>query len=197
MSRGNRAVFLDRDGVLNRALVRDGKPYPPGTLDELEILPGVPEALTALRAAGYLLVVVTNQPDVARGKQRREVVEAINARLGAALPLKDILVCYEDGDDSPRRKPNPGLLFEAAHGHQIDLGASFMVGDRWKDVEAGRRAGCRTIFLDLGYDEPKPSPPADHTTESLPSAASWILNETRNRETCHVVTRASERQDLR
>ena len=172
-----RAVFLDRDGVLNRATVRDGKPYPPGALGEFEILPGVPEALRLLHGAGFLLVGATNQPDVARGTQRREVVEAMNAQLLAETPITEILVCYEDGD-SPRRKPNPGLLLEAAEAYAIDLTTSFMVGDRWRDVEAGRRAGCRTVFIDAGYDERRPVPPADYTAPDLPAAAAWILSQT-------------------
>jgi D-glycero-D-manno-heptose 1,7-bisphosphate phosphatase len=113
---------------------------------------------------------VTNQPDVARGSQRREVVEAINARLLAELPLDEFFVCYEDGPDCPRRKPDPGLLLEAAAKHGIDLAGSFMVGDRWRDVEAGRRAGCRTVFLDYGYQEQGPPHPPDWTTASLASA---------------------------
>jgi D-glycero-D-manno-heptose 1,7-bisphosphate phosphatase len=172
-----RAVFLDRDGVLNRAEVRGGRPYPPSSVEGLEILPGVGGALGRLRDAGYLLVGATNQPDVARGTQTREAVEAINAALLAALPLDEIRVCYEDGDDCPRRKPNPGLLLEAAEERGIDLSSSFMVGDRWRDVEAGRRAGCRTVFLDLGYDERRPDPPADHTAADLPGAVAWILSQ--------------------
>ncbi len=171
-----RAVFVDRDGVLNRAVVRDGRPYPPSTLEEFEILPGVTEALVRLRDAGFLVIGATNQPDVARGAQRREVVEAMNARLLAEMPITEILVCYEDGDDCPRRKPNPGLLLEAAETYGIDLAASFMIGDRWRDVEAGRRAGCRTVFIDLGYSERKPNPPADHTAPDLPAAAAWIIS---------------------
>ncbi len=178
MSQSARAVFLDRDGVLNRASVRGGKPYPPATTDELEILPGVFEALAALEAEGFVLIGATNQPDVARGIQRREVVETINERLMAELPLRDIRVSYEDGE-SPRRKPNPGLLLEAARDYGVDLAASFMVGDRWKDVEAGRRAGCRTIFIDHDYDEPRPEPPADFTTNGLVAATAWILETTR------------------
>jgi D-glycero-D-manno-heptose 1,7-bisphosphate phosphatase len=174
---GRRAVFLDRDGVLNRAVVRDGKPYPPATLEEFEVLPGVPEALRRLHAAGFLLIGATNQPDVARGTQDRAVVEAMNARLLAETPMTEILVCYEDGDDHPRRKPNPGLLLDAAQTYGIDLPASFMIGDRWRDVEAGRRAGCRTVFLDRGYRERRPDPPADHTTTELPAAVAWVLSQ--------------------
>jgi D-glycero-D-manno-heptose 1,7-bisphosphate phosphatase len=175
-----RAVFLDRDGVLNRAIVRDGRPYPPSAPEAFEILPGVAQAAQRLRDAGFLLIVATNQPDVARGTQRREVVEAMNQRLSAAVPIDDFRVCYDDGDDCPRRKPNPGLLLEAAAAHEIDLPGSFMVGDRWRDVEAGRRAGCRTVFIALGYAERLPQPPADHTTTDLPSAVTWILSQTRN-----------------
>jgi D-glycero-D-manno-heptose 1,7-bisphosphate phosphatase len=167
-----RCVFLDRDGVLNRALVRDGKPYPPASVDDFVVLPGVAEALAQLRNAAFLLVVVTNQPDVARGTQRRDVVEAVHARLQRELPLDEIVVCYEDGADCPYRKPNPGMLLAAAVKHRIDLPASFMVGDRWRDVEAGARAGCRTVFLDYGYQEKRPQAAPDHIAESLPAAVS-------------------------
>jgi len=131
-------------------MVRDGRPYPPATLEAFEILPGVSEAVRKLHDAGFLLIVATNQPDVSRGTQRGEVVEAMNSRLLAEMPITAILVCYEDGDDCPRRKPNPGLLLEAAETYSIDLAASFMVRDRWRDIEAGRRAGYRTVFIDLG-----------------------------------------------
>jgi D-glycero-D-manno-heptose 1,7-bisphosphate phosphatase len=181
MSEGNaslkRAVFLDRDGVLNRAIVRNGRPYPPATVEELEVLPGVAEATRKLRDAGFLLIGATNQPDVARGTQRREVVEAMNGRLLAEMPITEILVCYEDGENCPRRKPNPGLLLEAAEAYAIDLSASYMVGDRWRDVEAGRRAGCRTVFIDRGYHERRPDPPADHDAADLSEAAEWILSD--------------------
>jgi len=175
-----RAAFLDRDGVLNRAIVKDGRPYPPATVAELDILAEAPSALRALRAAGLLLVGITNQPDVARGTQRREVVDAIHAALLAALPLDDILVCFhDDGDGCECRKPRPGLLIQAAAKHGIDLSSSFLIGDRWRDVEAGRSAGCRAILIDYGYAETGPgecSP--DHTVGSLAEAATWILNRT-------------------
>src|SRR5262249_35905993 len=132
-----RAVFLDRDGVLNRAVVRDGKPYPPARLEQLEILPGVVEACITLRTAGFTLVVVTNQPDVARGTQQRAVVQAINEVLRAQVPLDDFRVCYHDEPDGCTcRKPQPGLLLQAARDWQIDLVSSFMVGDSWRDIEA-------------------------------------------------------------
>jgi D-glycero-D-manno-heptose 1,7-bisphosphate phosphatase len=167
------AVFLDRDGVINRALVRDGKPYPPRSAEELEILPGVLEALRRLRAAGYDLVVVTNQPDIARGTTTATEVERINARLRALLPLDDIRMCPHDNVDSCScRKPKPGLLLqEPAH----DMQSSAMVGDRWRDIEAGRAAGCgATILIDYGYDERTFGEPTVRV-RSLPEAASWLL----------------------
>jgi len=170
-----RAVFLDRDGVLNRAPIRDGKPYPPASVDELEILPGVPRALAALAAAGFRLVVVTNQPDVARGATSREAVEAINRRLASALPLDRFIVCYHDGGEGCAcRKPRPGMLHAGAADLGIDLAASYMVGDRWRDVEAGEAAGCRTIFIDYGYAERQPSR-CDARVASLEEAAQFIL----------------------
>ncbi|HET6465829.1 MAG TPA: HAD family hydrolase [Nitrospiria bacterium] len=171
-----RAVFLDRDGVINRAQVRNGRPYPPADLSALEILPDVPEALERLRAAGFRLIVVTNQPDVARGTQTRAEVEAINAALKARLPLDEIRVCYHDDKDKCRcRKPEAGLLSEAARDAHLDLGACFMVGDRWRDIEAGRRAGCTTIFIDHGYAERRPLD-FDHRVKSLSEASEWICS---------------------
>ena len=170
-----RAVFLDRDGVINAALVRNGKPYPPATLNELVILPGVPEATAALKRAGFLLVVITNQPDVARGTQTRDVVDAIHARLRAELPLDAVYTCFhDDKDHCDCRKPAPGLLLQAARDREIDLAASYVVGDRWRDTEAGSAAGCRTVFIDYCYDETPPRT-FDHKVTSLQEAAAWIL----------------------
>jgi D-glycero-D-manno-heptose 1,7-bisphosphate phosphatase len=169
------AVFLDRDGVVNRTFIRDGTPYPPVSLQDLEILPNVPEALSALRARGYSLVVVTNQPDVARGTASRETVDSIHERLRSELDLDAILACYhDDADECDCRKPRPGLLFRAARDLGIDLSSSFMVGDRWRDVEAGRRAGCRTFFIDCSYDERLPSS-FDFRAGSLMEASEIIL----------------------
>ena len=174
-----RAVFLDRDGVLNRAIVRDGKPYPPAHVGELEILPGVAEALAALRAAGFLLIVVTNQPDVARGTTTREAVEEINAALGAALPIDEFRTCFHDsGAGCECRKPKPGALLAAAVLHDIDLSESYMVGDRWRDTEAGQRAGCKTILIDYGYDEKQPEY-VDHHVKSLLEATQFMVRNTR------------------
>jgi D-glycero-D-manno-heptose 1,7-bisphosphate phosphatase len=170
-----RAVFLDRDGVLNRATVLDGRPYPPRDVSELEILPGVELALARLHAAGFLLIVVTNQPDVARGHTTREEVEKINSTLGSFLPIDEFRTCYHDGEaDCDCRKPKPGALLAAAALHDIDLGASYMVGDRWRDTEAGQRAGCKTIFVDYGYREREPEV-VDYRVASLSEAAEVIL----------------------
>jgi D-glycero-D-manno-heptose 1,7-bisphosphate phosphatase len=169
-----RAVFLDRDGVLLPVVVRDNVPRPIAE-EEVELLPGVAEACSALREAGFLLVVVTNQPDIARGTLSAETVERINARLGSLLPLDDVRVCpHDDADDCDCRKPRPGLLVDAAAAWQVELTSSFMVGDRWRDVEAGRRAGCRVIFVDRGYEETLELEP-DAVVSGLPEAAEWIL----------------------
>ena len=175
-----RAVFLDRDGVINRAMVRQRRPYPPSTPAELEVLPGVDRALTALKQAGFLLIVVTNQPDVARGTTQKEVVEAINLSLASKLPIDEFFTCFHDNvDDCECRKPKPGALLAAAEKHGIDLAASFMVGDRWRDIEAGYRAGCQTLFIDYGYDEKQPDQ-FDFKVSSLLEAATEILKTLEN-----------------
>ncbi len=172
-----KAVFLDRDGVVNKTVVRGGKPYPPSSPAEVEIVDGAPEALSRLREAGFLLIVVTNQPDVARGTQSRELVEAMNARLMEELPLDEFRVCYhDDADRCGCRKPEPGLLLDAAREHAIDLAASYMVGDRWRDIEAGSRAGTRTVFIDYGYRETSPEH-YDRNVASLVEAVEWILSQ--------------------
>ena len=180
-----RAVFLDRDGVLNRAVVRNGKPYSPSGPSEVELLPGSLEACNALRAAGFLLIVVTNQPDVGRGILRHEVVEAIHRLLRAQVPVDDIRVCYhDDADRCNCRKPQAALLLEAAQEWQIDLAKSFMVGDRWKDIEAGRRAGCSTILIDYAYAEHQQTVP-DCRVQSLAEAVHWIINRDRSSQGEH------------
>jgi D-glycero-D-manno-heptose 1,7-bisphosphate phosphatase len=169
------AVFLDRDGVLNRAFVRDGVCCPPATLEEFELLPGVVEAARRLAEAGFALVVVTNQPDVARGTQTREAVERMNDVVRCSLPVLGVLTCYHDrGDGCDCRKPRPGMLREAARRWGLDLGRSFLVGDRWSDVAAGQAAGCRAVLVETphsGRDRCRP----DYVAAGLPGAADWIL----------------------
>ena len=172
-----RAVFLDRDGVLNRAVVREGKPYPPGSVAEVEILSGVVEALEKMKEAGFVFVVVSNQPDVARGTTPKATVEAINAYLAARLPIDLFIMCYHDSSDGCNcRKPSPGMLFAGAREFDVDLALSYMVGDRWRDMEAGITAGCRTIFIDYGYDEKQPKS-TDFCVRSLVEATQIILGE--------------------
>jgi D-glycero-D-manno-heptose 1,7-bisphosphate phosphatase len=170
------AVFLDRDGVINRARVRDGKPLPPSGLEDFELLPGVALALHDLKARGFALLVITNQPDVARGNQSRAVIDAMHESLASSLPIDDVFVCYhDDADGCACRKPLPGLLYEAERKHNIDLARSFVVGDRWRDIDAGHAAGCKTILIDYGYRERKPERPPEATVKSLREAADWIL----------------------
>lgn len=170
-----RAVFLDRDGVLVRPVIRDGKPFAPLKAEELALLPGAAEAVARLKVAGFVTVVVTNQPDVARGDVAQAVVEAMHARLMEWLPLDAVRACWhDDADACPCRKPKPGLILDAARDFGIDLAASFLVGDRWRDVGAGKAAGVTTLFIDYGYDERRPDPP-DHTVANLAAAVAVIL----------------------
>jgi D-glycero-D-manno-heptose 1,7-bisphosphate phosphatase len=179
---GHRAVFLDRDGVINRALEIGGKPYPPTSLAEFEILPGVPAACARLKSAGFLLIVATNQPDVGRGTLRREMVEVMHAHMVAQLPIDRVEVCFHPGQGASVcdcRKPEPGMLVRAARELSIDLSQSWMVGDRWRDVDCGHAAGCRTVFIDWGYAEALKQKP-DFSAGNLTEAADIILRESNN-----------------
>lgn len=168
------AVFLDRDGVLNEVEVRGGTPYPPSRVEQIRLLPGVVEACYRLRDMGFALVVVTNQPDIARGTQARDEVDRMHEVLRGQLPLDDVVVCaHDDGDNCRCRKPRPGMILDAAARLDLALAESICVGDRWRDVEAGKRAGVTAIFVDRGYGERRPTD-ADAIVANLPDAVSFI-----------------------
>lgn len=172
-----KAVFFDRDGVLNIAIVQNGKPYPPLTVEELVITPGAIEQLPILCKRGYLLIGITNQPDVARGKQTVKEVEEINLQLLMKLPLEEIFCCFHDDQDNCNcRKPKPGLIFQAAKKYDVDLSESFVVGDRWKDIAAGISAGCHTILIDYGYSESNYGVKPEKTVHTLSEAINYIVN---------------------
>jgi D-glycero-D-manno-heptose 1,7-bisphosphate phosphatase len=169
-------VFLDRDGVVNRPLVRDGRPYAPSRFEELEVLDGVADACARLRDAGFALVLVTNQPEVARGTLDRAELDAMHASLRDLLGLDAVAVCpHDDADRCSCRKPLPGLVVDAAEELGVDLPSSYLVGDRWRDVEAAHAARCTPLFVDWGWDERSPTPPY-HAVGSLSEAADVILD---------------------
>lgn len=172
-----RAVFLDRDGVISRSLVRNGLPFAPTTLEDFEIFPEALEACRRLKRAGFHLIVVTNQPEVGRGTIKREVVEAMYEKMVRELPIDRVGVCYHPGhgmSDCDCRKPKTGLLVSAAQELNIDLPQSWMVGDRWRDIDCGFAAGCRTIFIERGYAEGLKRAP-DYRAKNLAEAADLIL----------------------
>jgi len=170
-----RAVFLDRDGVINANVERDGRPVAPTKIEEFRFLPGVENAVRRLKAAGYAVIVCTNQPDVGTGRISRATLEAMHALVREKLKVEDVRACFHtDKDGCDCRKPKPGMLLAAADEHGIDLAASYMVGDRWRDVAAGRAAGCATFFVDYGYQQDGPNEP-DYVVASLPEAVNIIL----------------------
>jgi D-glycero-D-manno-heptose 1,7-bisphosphate phosphatase len=180
----NRCVFLDRDGVLNQPVVRDGLPFPPANADEFVLYPDVGEGCARLKEAGFLLIVVTNQPDVGRGTQSREAVEAMHHALRDALPSLDgIEVCFHAGsrrgEPCDCRKPKPGMLLRAAARHGIDLKRSFLIGDRWRDVDCAHAAGCRAVFIDHGYRETLREKP-EFTVANFREAVTAVLNAATN-----------------
>lgn len=156
-----RAVFLDRDGVINRSLVRNGRPYAPIVVEEFEIYPTVPKSISVLKELGFLVIVVTNQPDIATGLQSQAFLDLIHNRLLDTCQIDEIKVCpHTDSYGCSCRKPSPGMLIESSEDWGIDLSESYLVGDRWRDIAAGQAAGCRQVFfIDYGYQEKRPNPP--------------------------------------
>jgi len=170
-----KAVFLDRDGVLNRAFIKNGKPFPPYDFNNLEILEGVKDIIVDLKKSNWLVIVVTNQPDVARNITSKKNVEKINNYLKLILQFDEIYTCYHDNDDfCDCRKPKPGMLVTASKKNNIVLKNSYMVGDRWSDIEAGNKVGCKTIFIDYNYKEKKPVN-FNYRVKSINEAAKIIL----------------------
>ena len=169
-----RAVFLDRDGVINEVILKNGLPHPPDKVEDLKVLPGVLEALSILKALKFEIVVVTNQPDLSRRRVSKETVESINNSLTKLLEIGHFYVCpHDDHDNCDCRKPKPGLLVQASTDLGIDLNNSFMVGDRWRDVDAGQNASCQCYFIDYSYKEKMPDPPFT-SVKSLLEAAQHI-----------------------
>jgi D-glycero-D-manno-heptose 1,7-bisphosphate phosphatase len=171
-----RAIFFDRDGVLAIPTVRDGKTYAALSIAEFSLYPEAEEALRRARAAGFLNIVVTNQPDVASGKIAQSEVEAMHDMLQGNLDVDDIEVSYDpSGSDAPRRKPNPGMLLDAAAKWQISLATSFMIGDRSVDMQAARRAGSTAVFIDRQYaTDPRPES-FDHSAANVLDAVLWCV----------------------
>jgi D-sedoheptulose 7-phosphate isomerase len=150
----NRAIFLDRDGVINQVVLKNGKPFSPRTMEEFVFCEGIKAFLTESRKAGFLNIVFTNQPDIERGLVDSNVVEKMHDFIKQNLPVDNVLMCpHDDADNCLCRKPKPGMLTDAARKWNIDLNASFVIGDQWKDIEAGKKAGCTTILLDCLYNK--------------------------------------------
>ncbi len=172
---GHPAVFLDRDGVLNRPVIREGVAASPRRWEDFHLLPGVVEAVTTLKRAGLLAVVVTNQPDIARGLLDVAVLERMHAKLREAVAIDAIYVCCHD--DIARcdcRKPKPGLLFHAAEQWKINLNSSFLIGDSWKDILAGQSAACITLLV-RSEGQPYSGPSPDFVVSSLVEAVGMVL----------------------
>ena len=173
-----KAVFIDRDGVLNKSKVINKKPYAPSTLEEFCILPDTVEPLIELKTENYILAVVTNQPDVGNGFLEKEVVEEMHQQLIDRLPIDIIKVCYHHQlEDCECRKPKPGMLIEIANEFNVDLQHSYMIGDRKSDIEAGIAVGCKTIFIDNGYDKSERPIFTDKSAGNLVESAEYILNK--------------------
>ena len=170
------AVFLDRDGVLSRSIVRNGKSFAPRSLKDFILMPNSHRSVMLLKQFGFKVIVVTNQPDIGNGLVTLAVVELMHQKLLEKIMVDDVFLCAHRQDEGcDCRKPKPGMLLAASVKHGIDLKKSFIIGDRSIDIEAGQRAGCKTIFIDRHYKEPGPMH-AETKVTSLQSAVAYILD---------------------
>ena len=171
-----RAVFLDRDGVINKVILCNGKPHSPRKLNEFVFNDGIKEAIFRLKQVGYKIFVLSNQPDIARGNMTQGVLDLMTQKIRWELPVDDVYICPHDDDHNCScRKPKPGMLLDAAVKWKIDLPSSFVVGDTWKDMEAGSAAGCKSILLDAPYNQDVHS---HSRVKSLQEAADIIIKTT-------------------
>ncbi len=174
----SKAVFLDRDGVINQPIVINDHPFPPSMVNGLEIYPDVLESCELLKSLGFLLIIATNQPDVARHTISLPEVEKINKEIMMQLPIDDIMMCCHDNDDNCScRKPLPGLLLKAGNDWNIDFLDSYMIGDTSKDIEAGYRANCSTILIEKDYYQGEMKYQPDYVALSFFEAVQWIIKK--------------------
>lgn len=172
----NRAAFLDRDGVVNRAIIREGRAVAPRSLEDFHFMPGIHVLTEKLRQAQYKIIVVTNQPDVFYGYVDRATVDEMHRIVRHELQIDDIRVCFHiDAHNCDCRKPKPGLLLSAAKDFDLDLRQSFIIGDTGRDMDAGKAVNCRTILLDGGYAQ-EHLENADDVIHSLYEVGDLILN---------------------
>jgi D-sedoheptulose 7-phosphate isomerase len=185
---GRRAVFLDRDGVLAEAIVReDGKSYAPTRVEDFALVAGAEAQVQRLRDAGFLCIVFTNQPELANGELLRDDLDTMHQQLAAAVPLDDIYVCPHDKSEGcPCHKPATAMLDGAAARWGIDLATSYVIGDRWRDVDAGRNAGCYSILIDRPYSA---ASWADARVATLTEAVDTVLRHAQGGSTVDFVTR--------
>jgi D-glycero-D-manno-heptose 1,7-bisphosphate phosphatase len=170
----NSGVFLDRDGVVNKIILKERRPYSPRELDQLEILEGVRDAVQIFQKLRFKVVVITNQPEISRGLITEDLTIEMHNKIREETGIESFYFCrHDDFHDCECRKPKAGMLLKAAEELNLDFSQSYLVGDRWKDIHAGQKVGCKCYFIDNHYDEPRPILPF-HTVKSLYEAAILI-----------------------
>ena len=154
----NKAIFLDRDGVINKSIIANGKPYAPLLFEDFVFYEDTKKAIVVIQSLDYKTIIVTNQPEINKGNLNHEELKRMNDRIYNELKIDDIFVCeHTSEEDCDCRKPKPGMILNASKKHNIDLSQSFLIGDRYKDIESAHAAGCNSIFIDRKYSEKFPN----------------------------------------
>ena len=173
----NKAVFLDRDGVINKTIIIDGKSYAPRLLKDFKIFPKVKSDVKKLKNNGFKVFVITNQPDIGNKLLKKKTLNEMHSLLKTKVSIDKIYYCPHTRSDRCKcRKPKPGMIIKASNESNIYLKESYMVGDRKIDIDAGLKAGCKTIFVNNNYYEKKPTK-QEKTVKSLHAAVRYILKK--------------------
>tara|TARA_B100000530_G_C15725700_1_gene395741 strand:- start:72 stop:614 length:543 start_codon:yes stop_codon:yes gene_type:complete len=171
-----KAIFLDRDGVLVIPIFKNGRSYAPLELNDFKVFPDAKESIKKLKMLGFKIIVITNQPDIHDNILTKEIVDEMNLILKKKVDYDDIEVCYDKIASSPRRKPNPGMIYDSAQKWNINIKESYLIGDRFSDIEAGIKAGCKgNIFIDYNYTSETSPTKQDYSCSTLSEAANWIF----------------------
>ena len=174
MVRNTKAVFLDRDGVINKPTIIKNKSYAPTKVKDFRLYPNVAKFCKMLKKKKFLLIVITNQPDYKKKKISINILHQMHERLKKKIKFDDIYISLSSNSKNFFKKPNPGMLLEAKKKYNISFKKSYLIGDRFSDIEVARNVGCKAIFIDRKYDELKPSYQIKNT-KSFEEAAKFIL----------------------
>ena len=171
-----KALFLDRDGIINRSFKnKKGKPKAPTLFKDFIFLPFLKNYLNEIKKLNFNIIIITNQPDISYGVLKEAELYKMHSKIYSSLPVTNIYVCKHSKEDNCKcRKPKTGLFRQALKKYNLNLKNSYAIGDRWSDIVASYKCGIKSIYVDRNYNEPKPTKQI-FTTKSTKKALEYII----------------------